>query len=448
MRFPCGHGNPDDNLFCDACGSKRAAPCPACHALNRNSAKFCGKCGFRLAESTAVTAESATATQADLPIGATPDPSSPRTRLNESTAHWTSSRAAPSERYAMATEPSRASARLNGDPETDSRRSRRGNRLELDSGETLKDNEEAQEDLRLERFVTERMETRQRQRSGRALLWGVIAAAALGFLIAAVVVGSGRGRQGATGAQRGDGQPPEAAIKAPPEAPSQKAPSDAPSQKAPPDASNAPAATPSTPPGSAANRPDLSQPPPAASSAQPGPAPSPSGPSTPSSNPSETGRPSVTDRGTAASAPDRPDTPATRDRSDTPASRGTASEPSVTLPDRSELPSARSRRSTVPGGTAPGSEPPAASARRPEPSDRAGDPRGPRQEPAGPSDSASRSEARPDSAGIMAENLIARHGPDQAEKTALANASWYDPGSPNHSYWQRVADAIRKAPTR
>ncbi len=46
----------------------------------------------------------------------------------------------------------------------------------------------------------------------------------------------------------------------------------------------------------------------------------------------------------------------------------------------------------------------------------------------------------------MAQFLIAQLGRSGAEEKALSNASWYGPGSREHRYWQKVADAIARNP--
>ena len=49
MNCPaCGHVNPADSVFCDACGAPLSARCPSCGTENRNGARFCRGCGNRL----------------------------------------------------------------------------------------------------------------------------------------------------------------------------------------------------------------------------------------------------------------------------------------------------------------------------------------------------------------------------------------------------------------
>jgi Double zinc ribbon len=415
MRFPCGHGNPEGNLFCDVCGARRAFRCPGCQAPNRSSAKFCGKCGFALAGAPA---------QGALPIDTTPEPPRSRARADDATFEWGAPGEGPADNYAMATEPAGASARLSGESETDSpARSRGGKRF----GSERPDPPEDEDSLRLERFVSERIGARQRRGRARLLLGGIVAAAVLGFLIAAVIVGSGlsRGREGPTGAYRGDGQPPETAT--------------------PPDSAPASPST-TRPSGTAASPspPETAPPPPASSAAPP---------------PSETATaPPATDQGTASSPsaalPERPAPPALPPRPDQSAARGRGVESRATAPrpespgssaQRSESPATDASRSESPAAGARRSESPATGTQRPETPARAADRSGQRPEAISPPDA---SEGRTDSAGIMAESLVAKHGPEQAEKTALANASWYQPGTSTHAYWQRVANLIRKSLAR
>lgn len=52
-RSPCGHLNPTDARFCNACGARLARPatparCPACGDSNPAGARFCNACGRRL----------------------------------------------------------------------------------------------------------------------------------------------------------------------------------------------------------------------------------------------------------------------------------------------------------------------------------------------------------------------------------------------------------------
>ena len=44
----CGHENPADASFCDECGARLEASCPACREPNRPGARFCRKCGESL----------------------------------------------------------------------------------------------------------------------------------------------------------------------------------------------------------------------------------------------------------------------------------------------------------------------------------------------------------------------------------------------------------------
>ena len=47
----CQHENPAGATFCDECGARLEAACPACGEANRAGAKFCGKCGQSLVQS-------------------------------------------------------------------------------------------------------------------------------------------------------------------------------------------------------------------------------------------------------------------------------------------------------------------------------------------------------------------------------------------------------------
>src|SRR5262245_3854124 len=62
---PCGHRNPPNARFCDACGAKLPLQCPRCRTVNRPEANFCANCGTGLRESprtqTATTAVAAPA---------------------------------------------------------------------------------------------------------------------------------------------------------------------------------------------------------------------------------------------------------------------------------------------------------------------------------------------------------------------------------------------------
>jgi hypothetical protein len=58
-----------------------------------------------------------------------------------------------------------------------------------------------------------------------------------------------------------------------------------------------------------------------------------------------------------------------------------------------------------------------------------------------PPAAASRSEA---SEERMADFLVEQLGPAQAVEKALSNAAWYDVSQSEHSYWQQVADTIRR----
>ena len=44
----CGTDNRDSAKFCDKCGARLAAKCPACGVENRPDAKFCDSCGANL----------------------------------------------------------------------------------------------------------------------------------------------------------------------------------------------------------------------------------------------------------------------------------------------------------------------------------------------------------------------------------------------------------------
>jgi hypothetical protein len=50
-----------------------------------------------------------------------------------------------------------------------------------------------------------------------------------------------------------------------------------------------------------------------------------------------------------------------------------------------------------------------------------------------------------DAAQVMVSMLLAQLGPDPAWQTALANAEAHSPGSPEFSFWYRVAAAIRES---
>src|SRR5262245_59230261 len=47
---PCGHRNPPNAHYCDACGVKLPTHCPRCHAINRGDANFCNNCGIDLGD--------------------------------------------------------------------------------------------------------------------------------------------------------------------------------------------------------------------------------------------------------------------------------------------------------------------------------------------------------------------------------------------------------------
>ena len=48
---PCGHRNPPNARFCDACGARLPVQCPRCRSINRGEANFCASCGASLRES-------------------------------------------------------------------------------------------------------------------------------------------------------------------------------------------------------------------------------------------------------------------------------------------------------------------------------------------------------------------------------------------------------------
>ena len=215
LAFPCGHNNPDDNLFCDVCGVRRPSRRSSCQAINRGTANFCGKCGSQLTGSSKLESdllgstpgaedeawgvpgqissiESGTATSA--PVGGNGRtsglPAEPRPR-NEPQLREDAVALGRSGDAVLASEnvernapaPLRQRSEVQSEPREP----------------ILQDDDESLLDPRLQQFLSER------RRVARVRWWGTLAAVTLTILVVAAVLfgaGLGRGRNSLSSAPR------------------------------------------------------------------------------------------------------------------------------------------------------------------------------------------------------------------------------------------------------
>jgi Double zinc ribbon len=212
VALPCGHENPDDNVFCDVCGGSRPSRCPLCQAINRGTANFCGKCGVRLPESPTsdgapgsseeartalqthgvsgeITVSESDTAVAD-PVSERPPPEGARAARGSGPPAEPEPRVElESSKGAVAMDRSKDEVRPIEDLARSARVTRhQSSRLQSEGREPIRpDGDETRADLRLERFLVECRGRAEKRRRLRALQWGILAAAALGILLVAIV---------------------------------------------------------------------------------------------------------------------------------------------------------------------------------------------------------------------------------------------------------------------